>query len=348
MFEKDWKVELAGIVLVVLIFNFFAKWFLKSLQTQLHKQRRFWSENFVKALYLPISYYAWLFAIIHVINLVAHKILQVQIGSDLNIGIKMGAVLAAAWFLLRWKNNNIITLRELSKTKEIVLEQGKIDVLNKLGTVLIFFLLVLTLLEVTGRSITTLIAFGGVGGLALAIASQEVVGNFFGGLMIYITHPFAVGDKINLQEKSIEGRVEDIGWYMTRVRNKEKQPVYIPNSIFTKAIVITPSRMTHHRFQETFGVRYADMPRLKKIISDIEEMLKHHPAVDKEQKIKVYFEAFAPHSLDVMVSAFVPTTDDHDDFNPIRQDLLMKTYDILAENKAELAIPVTYFEMKKD
>lgn len=230
------------------------------------------------------------------------------------------------------------------------MDRGKIDVLNKLGTVLIFFLTTLMLLEVTHRSITTLLAFGGVGGLAIAFASQEVIANFFGGFMIYITHPFSVGDLITLPEKDIEGYIEEIGWYMTRIRSPEKRPMYIPNSVFSKVIVVTSSRRTHHRFFETFGLRYADMPQLQAIMDDIKQMLKRHPYIDENQAIKVYLSAFGEHSVDIDVTAFfkadTPETVSTEFFEGIKQEILLNIYAILHKHHAELANPITYVEMR--
>src|SRR5262249_16097448 len=172
----------------------------------------------------------------------------------------IGAILSLSWFCLKWKTNVIKDLSTKSKDLTIVMEQNKIDVIDKVATIAILFSTILVLLEATGRSMNTLIAFGGVGGLALAFASQEVIANFFGRIMVYATDPFAKGDSIQIPNHSIEGIVEEIGWYMTRIRSLDKRPIYVPSSTFSKVVVITPSRMTHRRIKETIGLRYSDMP----------------------------------------------------------------------------------------
>ena len=205
----------------------------------------------------------------------------------MHVALSIGAVLAIAWFFMRWKRNTINQIVTKNKTHSILFDRGKIDALDKLASVSIFFLTVIELMNITGRSMNTLIAFGGIGGLALAIASQEIIGNFFGGLMIYLTHPFSVGDWINLPERGLEGHVEDIGWYMTRIRTFEKRPIYVPNSTFSKTVVMTPSRMSHRQFKETFRVRYSDIKVIKEIVSGISEMLREHPNIDQDQKTLV-------------------------------------------------------------
>ena len=200
-------------------------------------------------------------------------------------------------------------------------------------------------MEVTEQSMNTLIAFGGVGGLAIAFASQEIVANFFGGLMIYITHPFGINDWIDVPEHKIEGYVEEIGWYMTRLRTFEKRPVYIPNALFSKAVVITPSRMSHRKFEETIGLRYSDFPAAKAIIEDVREMLQKHPDLDRYQGCSVHLANFGNYSLDIVASAYSQVTS-KSGYEDVKQDILFQIYEIVAKHGAEFAFPTTQIDLK--
>lgn len=339
-----WMCEAIAIVLVVLIFNFFAKWLLKRLHLHFSKQNKIWKDSFVRALYLPLSYYVWFFATIHAIDLISHRVLEKLFFQNMHTILSVALILCLGWFLMRWNNNLTKCLIMKSKNHEIALDQGKIDVINKLITMIVVVAVILFLMEITGRSMNTLIAFGGVGGLAIAFASQEVIANFFGGLMIYLTHPFAIGDWINLPERSIEGHVEEIGWYMTRLRTFEKRPIYIPNSTFSKVVVITPSRMSHRQFKEIVGLRYRDMPQTRAIIQDLKTMLKEHPAIDHSQNILVNLKGFGSYSIDISVSAYTLTINT-EGFAEVKQDLLFKIYDILTKHGAEMAFPTTQLEI---
>ena len=99
---------------------------------------------------------------------------------------------------------------------------------------------VLVALPTVGIEITALLAFGGVGGLAVGFAAQDLLSNFFGGLMIYLDRPFTIGDWIRSPDREIEGTVESIGWRLTVVRTFDKRPLYIPNSVFTTLTVENP------------------------------------------------------------------------------------------------------------
>jgi MscS family membrane protein len=97
----------------------------------------------------------------------------------------------------------------------------------------------LMLLQEFGISISGLVAFGGIGGIAVGFASKDLLANFFGAGMIYFDRPFSTGDRINSPDRKIEGIVEHIGWRLTKVRTPDNTMIYIPNSIFSTIIVET-------------------------------------------------------------------------------------------------------------
>ncbi len=257
--------------------------------------------------------------------------------------LKVGGVLALAWFLFNWKRRTIQATLDKNKAHKTVPDRSRIDAIDKILTVLILVVTGILLLEATGNSLNTLIAFGGISGLALAFASQEVIASFFGGLMIYLTHPFAIGDWILLPEKSIEGHVEEIGWYTTKVRTLDKRPLYVPNSIFAKIVVVNPSRMTHRQIKETIGIRYRDVGALKGIIDDINQILVRNREIDQEMSNNAFFSAFGAYSLNIVFTAYTFETST-EGFNRIKEALLFEIIEILNKYKAELAYPTTCVE----
>lgn len=335
-----WVNEAFAILAIVVVTNFFAKWLLKQLHVRFEKQGKIWKDSFVKALYKPLSYYVWFFAFIHALDMVNQRVFGEPAFENMHMALVLGGILSFVWFLMRWKRNVVDYMIKKTITHEISIERGKVDVIDKMLTMLIIFVTIMVLLEVTGQSMNTLIAFGGVGGLAIAFASQEIIASFFGGLMIYLTHPFGVGDWINLPERNIEGHVEEIGWYMTRIRTFEKRPIYVPNSTFSRIVVMTPSRMSHRQFKEIIGLRYSDLPVLKQVIADIKEMLKTHPDIDQGMNNIVHLAAFGAYSLDIQVSAYTLTTDTVG-YADVKQDVLFKIIDIVNNNGAEMAFPTS-------
>lgn len=338
--DFGWQVEIMSILAVVVVFNFLAKWVLRKLHQRYALQKKVWKDGFVQALYTPLSTYTWIFALAHSVNLVLPQISDAAYFKNLHIFLEVTFIANVAWFLLRWKNAMIKLLRQ----KQGSFERGELDVIDKLVTVVVLFTAAMLVLEATGRSMNTLIAFGGVGGLAIAIASQEIIGNCFGGIMIYFTRPFNVGDWIHLPERDLEGYVEEIGWYMTRIRTFEKRPIYVPNSTFGKIVVETPSRMSHRQFEEIIGVRYSDLKTIKAVISDMNNMLKNHPDIDREQRNLAHLNAFGTYAVEIKISCYTRITDT-DAYADVLQDLLFRIADILEKNKVEMAFPTTVMEI---
>jgi small-conductance mechanosensitive channel len=103
-------------------------------------------------------------------------------------------------------------------------------------TVLVWTVGLLVLLGGLGISVTPILTALGVGGLAVALALQDTLSNFFAGVHLLIEKPIRVGDFVKL-ETGQEGYVEDIGWRTTRIRMLPNNMVILPNSKLTQSIV---------------------------------------------------------------------------------------------------------------
>lgn len=342
-----WISEVGALVLLVLVFNFIVKVALKSLHKKLSANQSVWSDSFVRALYKPLSYFVWFFAILRLFELIYERTLSTKLFSDINLVTTVGALLAIIWFIFRWKHFVVEQMAIKNRKGEIFLDRGRLDVIDKLVTMVIVFVSLLILMDLFGLNINTLIAFGGVGGLAIAFSSQEIIASFFGGMMIYVTHPFVVGDWIVLPEKGIEGHVEGIGWYMTKIRALDKRLVYAPNSMFAKIVVINPSRMSHRPFKETIGLRYSDKSVLKKVIGEIRDMLENHPDIDQSMTLVARFNGFGASSLDIQIISYTKEISSAGYYR-VREDLLLKIMDIVHSNGADLAFQTTTIDFPQE
>ena len=147
-----------------------------------------------------------------------------------------------------------------------------------------------------------------------------------------------MGDWIRSPDKQIEGAVEYISWRHTRIRAFNRNPVYVPNSVFTSIVVENPSRMSHRRIKETIGIRYDDFDKVAPIVADIKAMLMAHPAIDTETTMIVSFNQFGASSLDLLVYTFSKTTA-WAAFQEIKQDVLLRIGEIIARHGAQIAFP---------
>ncbi len=197
---------------------------------------------------------------------------------------------------------------------------------------------VLLVMQALGFTISGVLAFGGIGGIAVGFAARDLLANFFGALMIFMDRPFAVGDWVRSPEKDIEGTVEEIGWRLTRIRTFDQRPLYVPNATFASLTVENPSRMSNWRIYETIGLRYEDLAAMPAVVADVEAMLKGHPDIDPNALLMVNFVTFGPASLDFFIYTFTRTTD-WAEYHAVKQDVLLKVADVIARHGAEVAFP---------
>lgn len=196
----------------------------------------------------------------------------------------------------------------------------------------------LTLLQNLGVSISGLLAFGGVGGLAIGLAAKDMLANLFGGLTLHMDRPFVVGEKVLLKDKGIEGFVEHIGWRQTRIRGYDRTPIYVPNALFTNLAVVNPSRMQNRRVNIVLGVRYKDFPLLDTLTSSIQEYLSQQSTLDQVRGVMARFEDFGPSSLDIRIRFYTLATD-WDRYMEIRHKILLEVGRIVHQHGADMAFP---------
>jgi small-conductance mechanosensitive channel len=132
---------------------------------------------------------------------------------------------------------------------------GSLDVINFVARILIWSLLLLVALDNLGINITALLAGLGVGGVAVALALQNILGDLFASLSIALDKPFVVGDSLNID--AFTGSVEHIGIKTTRLRSESGEQIILSNADILKSRVRNYGRMPEQRVLTTLRVAYA-------------------------------------------------------------------------------------------
>ncbi|OPY90541.1 MAG: Low conductance mechanosensitive channel YnaI [Syntrophus sp. PtaU1.Bin208] len=325
------------IVFFALLLDFAQKIILSRLHRRTLLTENPWDEAILTALRKPLSALIWIIGIYLAIHFVAPKKAFLDLSRD---AVRVGIILVIAWFcvnLVRQLHDNILEI-QIKKGKPV--DPTTADAIGKLARISIFITASLMVLQTLGFSISGVLAFGGIGGIAVGFAAKDILSNFFGGLTIFLDRPFAVGDWVRSPDRNIEGMVEYIGWRLTRIRTFENRPLYVPNSTFTTIALENPSRMTHRRIYETIGVRYDDANKVMAIVKDVRQMLIDHPDIDPTQILIVNFNTFGPSSLDFMIYAFTRTKI-FMEYHQVKEDVLMKAYQIILSHGAEVAFPTS-------
>ena len=338
--DYAWIAQVFVVVLGSLIVNFFQKRALNRIHKKLEKTHNPWDDLLIASLKKPITFLIWLLGITF-----AAKIMQQKSGAAIFDAIDplrdVGVIVIIIIFLLHMiKGAEAIYLARESDTGEKDFDKHTVAAIAKLFRVSVLITATLVILQTMGYSVSGVLAFGGVGGIAVGFAAKDMLANFFGGLIIYLDRPFIVGDWIRSDDRQIEGTVENIGWRVTRIRTFDKRPLYVPNSVFTSVSVENPSRMTNRRIYETIGIRYEDANKMAIIVEHVKGMLLKHPEIDTRQTMIVNFNSFAASSIDFFVYTFTKTTD-WVKFHEIKQDVLLKIMEIIDKQGAEIAFPTS-------
>ena len=217
-------------------------------------------------------------------------------------------------------------------------DRATISAVARLSRIVLWVIAGIMILQSLGVSVSGLLAFGGVGGIAVGFAARDLLANFLGGLSIFMDRPFAVGDWIRSPDREIEGTVEDVGWRVTRIRTFDQRPLYVPNSVFSSVALENPSRMLNRRIYETIGIRYDDAGAMEQIVAEVKEMLVAHDDIDQGKTLMVNFVAFGASSLDFFIYCFTRTTD-WATYHGVKQDVLVKILKIIEGQGAEVAFP---------
>ena len=217
-------------------------------------------------------------------------------------------------------------------------DRATISAVARLSRIFLWVVAGIMILQSLGVSVSGLLAFGGVGGIAVGFAARDLLANFLGGLSIFLDRPFAVGDWIRSPDREIEGTVEDVGWRVTRIRTFDQRPLYVPNSVFSTVALENPSRMLNRRIYETIGIRYDDAGAMEQVVAEVKEMLLAHDDIDMDKTLMVNFVSLGASSLDFFIYCFTRTTD-WVTYHEIKQDVLIKILKIIEGHGAEVAFP---------
>ena len=326
-------VELFVIVLLTVFGSYFVRRFVRTLKTRATKTTSKWDDTFFTALEGPARTLVWVVGLTFALE-------RASVGLDLQAIFSplRGALVVATltWALIRFIDR--VQRRMIQDPKTDDLDLTTVEAIGRLIRITVLITSGLIILQTLGFSVSGVLAFGGLGGIAVGFAAKDLLSNFFGGLMIFLDRPFGVGDWIRSPDRDIEGTVESLGWRLTTIRTFDKRPLYVPNATFLSIAVENPSRMSHRRIYETIGVRYDDAAQIRAIVERVKAMLETHPDIDASQTLMVNFNQFGPSSLDFFLYCFTKTTV-WTDYHRVKEDVLLQAYDLITALGAEVAFP---------
>ena len=204
----------------------------------------------------------------------------------------------------------------------------------KITRVLIYIIAIFLVLAILEINLTGLIAGLGLGGVIITLAAQDTAKNLFGGLVIFIDKPFAVGDWIEMD--NYEGTIEDITFRTTRIRTFENALVNIPNAIIADASVTNWSKMEKRRYKTNLCVELdTPLEKLELLKTRIEKMLQERESVF-DDSIIVRFDQITDNGMNILIYTYTNSVSYASYLKEV-EDINVKIMKILNEENIELA-----------
>lgn len=223
----------------------------------------------------------------------------VELSRAASTAYEVAMVLLIIWAIYRLVDLPIAFLQSRAKTASPII----LALIANSLRVLIIVLGFVTLLANLKVNIVSLLAGLGVGGLAVALALQDPLGNFFGFIALLSDYPFKVGDWIQMGSSSnrVDGIVEYVGFRSTRIRTFTKSVLIIPNNLLSKDIIENFSAIHLRRVKQTLLLSYQTSPEsMRHFLADLRALIADDPEIDQDQTF-IFFDDITGGGYEVLI-----------------------------------------------
>jgi MscS family membrane protein len=240
------------------------------------------------------------------------------------------------WFLFRIVDVIVVYLSRLATRTESTLDDQLVPMLSKALKITLLLLCFVWVLQLLGYNVSSLIAGLGIGGLAVALALQDTLSNFFGSIFVFLDKPFAPGDWIKVG--GVEGTVEEIGFRSTRIRSWPKSLISVPNKTVASSVIDNWSKMPLRRVYQNVLVTYDATPaQMDDALAAIKKLIGDEEDVDKGFYL-IRFTDFEESGLNIMLYYFTKSLG-WDAHLATKEKINLAIMRILEERGMKLAVP---------
>ncbi len=225
--------------------------------------------------------------------------------------------------------------------------EAAIDLLMQILRIALFIIGFLLILSNLGYNVTALLTGLGVGGLAFALAAQDILKNFFAGIALIFDKTFGKGERVNFQGNS--GFIEDLKLRSTKLRTYDGTLLTIPNAMLADNIVENVTKVPRVKVKMTLGVVYGTTSKkIREAKKIIQKVLDNHPDVD-ETSTTIYFNHFGAYSLDIDVYYYAKklTMADWAQRTKMKEDVNIGIMEGFEKAGIEFAFPTQTIDLQK-
>ncbi len=274
-------------------------WLLKSLEKYLIRFAHNSLNDSLLKLSRPIS---WLLVFYALENYIPILQFPIEVNSFLLKGLHIGQTVLWIYVFLQLVQVLMDIYGSYSLKTESKLDDQLTPILKRLLRGLVFFVGGLKMLTIFGADVTTVIAGASIGGLAVALASQDTVRNLIGTFMIFLDKPFQIGDWI--VGGGVEGTVEEVGFRSSRIRAADTSVFTIPNSKLSEIVINNLGLRLYRRYKTVLGIRYDTPPELiEAFVKGVRALVDTHPDTRSED-YNVEFTGFGDSALEILLNVY--------------------------------------------
>ena len=205
-------------------------------------------------------------------------------------------------YLLYWLVDvPIAWLAKITQKSGNIIDDMILPIVRKTLRITLVILILVQIAQIlSDKPITSIIAGLGIGGLAIALAAQDSIKNFFGSIVLSLDKPFAVGERVVID--SHDGVIEDIGLRSTRIRTLDGHLVTMPNGELANKAIKNIAKRPYIKRIANITITYDTPPeKIDRAIEIIKELLDNHEGMKEDFPAKVYFSEFNADSLNILV-----------------------------------------------
>ena len=296
----------------------------------------------LKAFGLPAKLFLAVWLFVGLSREIGISIIVRQSFSGITLIIGMLALLILLWQLVEFISN---FSKERMSVRGHLSAVSVVLFLKRAAKIAIIIFGVIGILGAFGVDVTTGLAALGIGGLALALGAQKTIENFVGSVTLITDQPIRVGDFCKVADTL--GTVEKIGMRSTQIRTLDRTIVTIPNGEFSSSKIENYAHRDRFWFHPVISLRYETTPdQIRYLLVELRSMLYAHPMVSPDPA-RVRFVALGADSLNLEVFAYIEVLT-FDEFLEVREDLLLRIMDIVAESGTGFAFPSQTLYFAKD
>lgn len=298
------------------------------------------AEKFVEPVGKPFS-----LLLMFLLWLILLPILQLPVTVSQHLVTALKAIMPFFGVMVLYALADLLSLyfEKIAARTSTTMDDQLIPIIRRSMKIVVIAVGVLFILNNLNVNITALLAGLSIGGLALALAAQETLKNFFGSIMIFLDRPFQIGDWIS--GDGVDGTVEEVGFRSTRIRTFRNSVTSVPNGRLADLTIDNHGLRIYRRFNTHISVTYDTPPEvISTFVEGLRKIVDEHPHTRKDY-YEIHLHEMGASSLNILFYIFfeVPTWTDE---LTCRHEVLLKILQLAETLEVRFAFPTQTLHME--